>query len=120
LREAEFPESTIVCRRLRLKDSSLGAFLTPPDEFKIPRILELIDQFPLRRFLLVGDSGEKDPEIYGSVARQRPDRIVVVLIRSIKSDDADTQRWSEAFRDLEPSQWQLFREPHDLDLAKWI
>jgi phosphatidate phosphatase APP1 len=39
--------------------------------------------FPKRRFVLVGDSGERDPEVYAAVARGRPEQVSSVLIRQV-------------------------------------
>jgi phosphatidate phosphatase APP1 len=119
LREAGFPDATMICKRLRLKDSSLREFLSASLAFKVPRILELIDRFPRRRYLLVGDSGESDPEIYGQVARERPDNIVCVLIRRVKGADARPERWTSAFRGVDPHLWQLFEDPREVEWSKW-
>jgi hypothetical protein len=119
LREAGFPDATMVCKRMRLKDSSLREFLSASLAFKTPRILEFIDRFPSRRYLLIGDSGESDPEIYGQVARERADQIACVLIRRVKGDAATPERWKAAFRGVDPHLWQLFEDPREVDWTKW-
>lgn len=119
LRDAGFPSATILCRRLRIKDSSLHAFFSAPDEFKVPRILELLEQYPERSFLLVGDSGERDPEIYGRIARMCPERIRGILIRNVTQASPEDARWGEAFRGIEPTRWQLFSDPHEVEWSKW-
>lgn len=119
LDESGFPVATMICKRLRLKDSSLREFLSTSVSFKRPKILGLIDQFPRRRYLLIGDSGESDPEIYGQVARERPDQVIGVLVRRVPGDSSTQQRWAEAFRGLEAQRWQLFTEPGEIDWAKW-
>ena len=37
----------------------------------------------VRDYVLVGDSGEKDPEIYVVIAREYPDRVRAIFIRAI-------------------------------------
>ena len=42
-------------------------------------------------FVLIGDSGEKDPEIYADIVRAYPDRILAVYIREVRVDPGDGQ-----------------------------
>lgn len=49
---------------------------------KISRIEEILKLYPHLPLILIGDSGEQDPEIYRDVIRKYPDRIRVVYIRS--------------------------------------
>ncbi len=49
----------------------------------IDRILET---YPTLRFLLVGDSGQQDPEIYREVVHQHPGRVLAIYIRSVIPD----------------------------------
>jgi hypothetical protein len=46
-------------RHLRIKDSSLFAFIKSPHFAKKRLIEPILKQFPKRKFILVGDSGEK-------------------------------------------------------------
>jgi len=43
----------------------------------------ILDSFPHLPFVLIGDSGERDPEIYRDVVKDYPTRIRAVYIRSI-------------------------------------
>jgi phosphatidate phosphatase APP1 len=47
-------------------------------------IRRLLRTFPELRFVLIGDSGEQDPEIYRAVVNEYPTRIRVIYIRSIE------------------------------------
>ena len=40
-------------------------------------------------FVLIGDSGEKDPEIYAATVRDHPGRIIAVAIREVRLDPGD-------------------------------
>jgi len=52
-----------------------------------PRAIKrLLTTFPQRKFVLVGDSGEKDPEIYARLMREHPSQIAHVLIREVPGD----------------------------------
>ena len=50
-------------------------------DYKQPKIRDLLQQFP-HRVILVGDSGEKDPEIYAQMRREFPGRIAAIYIRN--------------------------------------
>ena len=39
--------------------------------------------------MLLGDSGEKDPEIYAETVRDHPGRILAVYIREVRLDPGD-------------------------------
>ena len=47
---------------------------------KIELVLNTYSDLP---FVLIGDSGEQDPEIYTEILRRFPDRIRVIYIRSV-------------------------------------
>jgi hypothetical protein len=81
---------------------------------KLEVIGQLLDDFPQRRFVLVGDSGEQDPEIYGELARTFPGRIAAILIRDVTGEPADAERYAQALRDVPPALWSLFTEPDRL------
>jgi phosphatidate phosphatase APP1 len=58
-------------------------------EQKHGRIQEILDLHPRLSFVLVGDSGEKDPEIYADIVRAYPERILAVYIREVRLDPGD-------------------------------
>ena len=53
------------------------------------RIQEILDYHPDLRFVLIGDSGEHDPEIYASIARANPGRVIAIYIREVRLDPGD-------------------------------
>jgi phosphatidate phosphatase APP1 len=42
-----------------------------------------MERFPGRRFVLIGDSGEKDPEVYRHVQSQFQTRVQEIVIRDL-------------------------------------
>ena len=58
-------------------------------EQKAGRIREILDLHPQLPFVLIGDSGEKDPEVYAEIARAYPRRILAVYIREVRLDPGD-------------------------------
>ncbi len=53
---------------------------------KRAQIGAIISQFPARRFILVGDSGEQDPEIYRAIRQRFPRQIEAIWIRDVVDD----------------------------------
>ena len=81
LRHRRFPTGPVLLRDL------LGT--AAGREQKHGRIQEVLDLHPDLRFVLIGDSGEKDPEIYAAVVRANPGRVVAVYIREVRLDPGD-------------------------------
>jgi len=68
------PEGPLFLRNLGLR---------MPRDHKCVAISALLEAYPKLPFILIGDSGESDPEVYGDIVRRHPDRIRVIYIRSI-------------------------------------
>jgi phosphatidate phosphatase APP1 len=75
---------------LLLKDFGDHLLFQPPDHaaHKLRHIAQLLATYPALPFLLLGDSGEQDPEIYGRVVREHPGRVSAIYIRSVDPDPA--------------------------------
>ncbi|MFN8125251.1 MAG: phosphatase domain-containing protein [Candidatus Nanopelagicales bacterium] len=56
---------------------------------KSARIRRILDAYPDMSFVLIGDSGEKDREIYEQFLESDPDRIQVALIRDLDAPARD-------------------------------
>ena len=52
-------------------------------EHKVTEISRLMQDFPKRRFLLLGDSGEMDPEVYRKIQETFPEQVQEILIRDV-------------------------------------
>lgn len=50
---------------------------------KTDHIERLMRHFPERRFVLIGDSGEHDPEIFQAIRQRNPDQITEIKIRDV-------------------------------------
>ncbi|MEO8352383.1 MAG: phosphatase domain-containing protein [Chthoniobacteraceae bacterium] len=55
---------------------------------KLERTLEVMAAFPHLPFVLVGDSGQQDAELYAEAATLRPSQIKAIYIRDIDPDSA--------------------------------
>lgn len=63
--------------------------MEPAGERKRPSIVEVLDAFPESSFILFGDSGEQDLEVYVTLARERPHQVRGIYIRDVTSGRAD-------------------------------
>lgn len=70
--------------------------------YKEPVLERLVERFPGPRLVLVGDTGERDPEIYAAFSRAHPGRVARVFLRRATRDPVPPARWVGAF---------LFRDP---------
>ncbi len=118
LRDEGFPAGTVDLRRLAFEPSTLRELLAGSGAVKEPAVRALVEAFPDRTFVLVGDSGEQDPELYGSLARAYPDRVARVFIRDVTGEGASA-RMAEAFRGVPGERWAVFREAGELPASLW-
>ena len=77
-----FPDGTIHLRNFRLREELLKRLIIRRSG-KATEIRKLLQAMPQRRFVLVGDSGEKDPKIYQKICREFPGRVEAVFIRNM-------------------------------------
>jgi phosphatidate phosphatase APP1 len=83
--EAGLPAGSMHLKLFRLKDSTPLGRLPSRKRSKRRAIERILADFPGRQFVLVGDSGERDPEVYAAVARRRPEQVQSVLIRRVEA-----------------------------------
>ena len=53
---------------------------------KAPLIKEILDLYPTLPFILIGDTSQKDPEIYRAILDEYPKRIPAIYIRNVEPD----------------------------------
>ena len=92
---AGFPEGTFHMKNARKNVTTISSwrdlveFVTNENltfEQKLGQIDQLFKHFPDREFILVGDSGERDPDIYRAIMNKYPDQIREVFIRDVVND----------------------------------
>ncbi len=114
IRSNGFPAGVFYLKSFRWKDESLLNLFEGPEKYKPAVIDPLMKRFPNRRFVFVGDSGERDPEIYGALAREHPQQVAKILIRDVTEEGAEAERFKKAFRELPPTLWKVFLEPSEI------
>jgi hypothetical protein len=109
-----FPPGTFELKEFRWKSRKFFSLFASPEKYKPGVIEPLLKQFPQRKFILIGDSGERDPEIYGALARKFPAQIIRIYIRDVTNEAAESKRYQKAFQAVPRAKWQIFREPTEL------
>ncbi|MEL6404345.1 MAG: phosphatase domain-containing protein [Chloroflexota bacterium] len=74
------PKGPIFLRDFGLTQRYVGA----SENHKAVQINRLMDLHPELPFILIGDSGEHDPDIYAEIVRQHPGRIAAIYIRDVR------------------------------------
>jgi hypothetical protein len=94
--QEQFPAGTLHMKNLRknlldrgaIRDImafALGGDLATLDQ-KVRQITNLMIHLPRRKFILVGDSGEKDPEVYRAIRKLFPDQVLEIYIRDVMGE----------------------------------
>ncbi len=60
-------------------------------EHKPVKIRSVLDTYPQLKFILIGDSGQHDPEIYKQVVQEYPGRISAIYIRDVTQANRDSE-----------------------------
>lgn len=66
-----------------LRDWDLGTDFMRTEAHKRAIIADVLESYPTLPFILVGDSGQADPEIYAEVVRANPGRVLAIYIRNV-------------------------------------
>lgn len=110
LKEHGFPSGSLHLRPIRLKDRSLLQLFKEPTEHKLTCVRKLMARWPHRRFILIGDSSEQDPEIYSTLAREHPGRVEHVYIRDTTGESMTSSRYKRSLWSTMREKWTLFAD----------
>ena len=119
LERENFPlgRSSFHLKQVRPKPSALINLLSDPFERKCSTIGSIIDAYPRRKFVLVGDTGEKDPEVYGEIYRRYPNQIWRIYLRDA-GEQSSERRFDAAFAGSPREVWSVFRDASEVSLPE--
>ena len=80
LRVNNFPKGPILLRSMA-SFRSRNKQQTNPHKYQ--EIVHILDTYPKLSFILIGDSGERDGDIYLDISRKHPGRIKAIYLRSV-------------------------------------
>lgn len=110
----DFPQGSWHMKLWRTKDRTFRALFQDPEKYKVETIAPLLERFSGRQFVLVGDSGERDPEAYAALARKFPAQVKAIFIRDVTGQGADAERYQTNFSGLPRDLWRVFKEPSEI------
>ncbi len=80
-------------------------------EHKLDRIEDILRFYPHLQFILIGDSGEHDPEIYAEVVKRHPNSIRIIYIRNVNPDPARIEAIDRLIEEVRLTGTQLILAP---------
>lgn len=111
-----FPRGSLALRPFRWIDGTALELLDPSEAYKRSVIATLLGSFERRAFVLVGDTGERDPEIYADVAREHPGRVRAIYLRDPLPGGTPglSARLDAVFEGLPRSLWHVITDGEGL------
>lgn len=90
----DIPAGPILLRDIELSPENLLSF--DHKSHKREQIDPVFRRFPDLPFILIGDSGQKDVEIYSQIVQDSPDRILGIYIRDVLPENEERKQEIEA------------------------
>jgi phosphatidate phosphatase APP1 len=106
---------------LRLRDWGMSFRHPLPkrqERHKLDVIEQMLDIYAGFPFLMIGDSGQRDPEVYAEVAHNHPRRIQAVYIRDVTATPRRTEQICELARELRRADADLVLTDSTLEMAR--
>ena len=106
-----YPKGTLNLRNFNPSNRSFFKFFGSSEVYKISKAMHIVNRYPEHQFILIGDSGEKDPEVYARIYREFPHNIKQILIRAVEGSVLHKSRFDTVFADVPEDKWKVFSEP---------
>ncbi|MFD2367996.1 App1 family protein [Pseudoduganella sp. GCM10020061] len=84
---------------------------------KLEKIEMILRFYPNMKFVLMGDSGEQDPELYSEAVRRHPQAIRVIYIRNVNPDPARIDAIDKLVAEVSATGAQLILTPDSVAAA---
>lgn len=78
------PQGTMLLKDLHVDLKNIWKSGGGSHQHKLEKVELLMELFPGMKFILIGDSGQHDPELYAEVITRHPGRILAVYIREVR------------------------------------
>ncbi|MGJ9416503.1 App1 family protein [Massilia sp. CMS3.1] len=114
LRLQGIPVGPLLLRELGLRD-----VLKPTNHgsHKLDKIELILGLYPDMPFVLIGDSGEKDPEIYTEIVRRHPKQVRMIYIRNVNPDPMRIDALDRLIEEVSTTGTQLILAPDSVFAA---
>ena len=85
---------------------------------KLEAIRKVLSTYPKLPFILIGDSGQEDPEIYHEIVHTHPDRILGVYIRDVSEKAGRKEAVQELAKEVARDNAELVLVPDTVSAAR--
>lgn len=85
----DIPRGPILLRDFGFGEQKL--WKKPHEDHKLGHLRDLLETYPRLPFVLVGDSGQEDPEIFAKIVEEHGDRVAAVFLRDVTPPDRDRE-----------------------------
>ena len=114
LRVQDIPVGPLLLRELGMREVFK---LTSHGNHKLGKIEHILRFYPDMQFVLIGDSGEQDPEIYTEVLRRHPKSVRVIYIRNVNPDPSRIDALDRLIEEVSATGTQLILAPDSVFAA---
>lgn len=108
------PLGPLLLREIGLRDVFK---LTKHGNHKLEKIELILRFYPRMQFVLIGDSGERDPEIYAEILRRHPGSVRMIYIRNVNPDPARIEALDRLIEETSSTGTQLVLAPDSVFAA---
>jgi phosphatidate phosphatase APP1 len=84
---------------------------------KLDKIENILRFYPNLQFILIGDSGEQDPEIYAEVVKRHPQAVRAIYIRNVNPDPSRIEELDRLIEEVRATGAQLVLAPDSVSAA---
>ena len=110
----KFPAGSMHLRYFRMRDEMFKRWRPIRNNKKVGIIAAILKWLPKRQFILIGDSGERDPEIYRFLAKRYPDQVAAILIRNLQTRPLDRRRTKKLESVRKHCEVRIFQQASEL------
>ncbi|KQQ97371.1 App1 family protein [Massilia sp. Leaf139] len=114
LRLQDIPVGPLLLRELGLQNVFQ---LQNHGSHKLDKIELILKFYPGMQFVLIGDSGEKDPEIYTEIVRRHPKQVRMIYIRNVNPDPMRIEALDRLIEEVSSTGTQLILAPDSVFAA---
>jgi len=118
----KFPPGSMHLKSFRLElfepwgvDVTVFNLIRNPFKYKTSTISQIFRHFPGRKFVLIGDSSEKDPQIYANIAKLFPSQVACIMIRNVTNHPISEKKARDIFQGLAPGTFTTYHLGDDDD-----
>lgn len=112
----QFPKGVYLLREINPGILNLWKQGGGNHEHKFDKIIQLFKMYPKLPFVLVGDNGQHDPEIYARVARIYPRRVKAIYIRTVRN--RKDKHMKKLIAEMEELDVQMIFSPDTINAAQ--